>query len=194
MEISLADLDDNSDDSFRNIKLIVNDVQGKNCLTSFCGMNFTSDKLRSLVKKSHTLIETFTDIKTSEGYLLRVFIIGFTFRQKSQVRKTTYANTSKIKLIRRKMIETIHDDCRHANLEHFIRNLVSEVAGKRIEKACAGIFPLANVHIRKVKVLKFPRREQMAPVVLPDFIEEEANTSLQQPAPVADAEDDGTSF
>lgn len=155
----LADLVDNPDDSFKNIRLLIDDVQGKTCSTSFCGMNFTSDKLHSLVKKSHTLIEAFTDIKTTDGYLLRVFIIGFTFRQKTQIRKTTYAKTSKIRLIRRKMVDIAQSLSCGSSLDDFILQLVSEVAGKSIEKACGGIFPLVNVHVRKVKVLKAPRRE-----------------------------------
>ena len=49
-EVSLADLQ-NDEVAFRKFKLIVEDVQGKNCLTNFHGMDMTTDKLRSLVKK-----------------------------------------------------------------------------------------------------------------------------------------------
>merc|ERR1711884_581758 len=59
-------------------KLVCEDVQGKNCLTQFYGMNLTTDKLRSMVKKWQTLIEAHVDAKTTDGYLLRVFCIGFT--------------------------------------------------------------------------------------------------------------------
>merc|ERR1712072_1484445 len=47
-EVSLADLQNENDAerSFRKFKLIVEDVQGKNCLTQFYGMNLTTDKLR----------------------------------------------------------------------------------------------------------------------------------------------------
>jgi hypothetical protein len=51
LEMSLADLNKDEAQSFRKIKLQVQEIQGKNCLTSFYGMDFTSDKLRSLVKK-----------------------------------------------------------------------------------------------------------------------------------------------
>ena len=49
-EVSLADLQ-NDEVAFRKFKLIVEEVQGKNCLTNFHGMDMTTDKLRSLVKK-----------------------------------------------------------------------------------------------------------------------------------------------
>merc|ERR1719278_932475 len=58
-EVSLADLQNENDAerSFRKFRLICEDVQGKNCLTTFYGMNLTTDKLRSMVKKWQTLIE-----------------------------------------------------------------------------------------------------------------------------------------
>jgi small subunit ribosomal protein S3Ae len=51
LELSLADLNNNQEDSFRKIKLQIQEVAGRNCLTNFYGMDMTSDKLRSLVKK-----------------------------------------------------------------------------------------------------------------------------------------------
>ncbi|KAG0014310.1 ribosomal 40S subunit protein S1B, partial [Podila clonocystis] len=48
LEISLADLNKNEEYSFRKVKLRVDEVQGKSCLTNFHGMDMTSDKLRSM--------------------------------------------------------------------------------------------------------------------------------------------------
>merc|ERR1712072_1421862 len=50
-EVSLADLNQDEDQAFRKVKLRCDDVQGRNCLTQFHGMDFTTDKLRSLVRK-----------------------------------------------------------------------------------------------------------------------------------------------
>ena len=49
-EVSLADLQDD-EVTYRKFKLMVEDVQGKQCLTNFHGLDMTTDKLRSLVKK-----------------------------------------------------------------------------------------------------------------------------------------------
>ena len=49
-EVSLGDLNEN-EESFRKFKLIVEEIQGKTCLTNFHGMDITTDKLRSMIKK-----------------------------------------------------------------------------------------------------------------------------------------------
>ena len=76
-EVSLADLQ-NDEVAFRKFKLITEDVQGKNCLTNFHGMDLTRDKMCSMVKKWQTMIEAHVDVKTTDGYLLRLFWVGFT--------------------------------------------------------------------------------------------------------------------
>lgn len=49
-EVSLADLQ-NDEVAFRKFKLVSEEVQGRNVLTNFHGMDMTTDKLRSMVKK-----------------------------------------------------------------------------------------------------------------------------------------------
>lgn len=43
------------------------------------------------------------------------------------------------------------------DLKELVQKFVPEVIGKEIEKACQGIYPLQNVYIRKVKILKAPK-------------------------------------
>merc|ERR1712227_895058 len=83
---------------------------GKNCLTSFHGMNLTTDKLRSMVKN-----------------------------------------------IRKRMIRIISREVSKTDLKGVVNKLIPDSIATDIEKACQGIYPLHDVHIRKVKVMKRPR-------------------------------------
>jgi len=52
VDYSLADLKQKSDSLYwRKIKLMIEDIEGKNCRTSFYGMDITRDKYCSLLKK-----------------------------------------------------------------------------------------------------------------------------------------------
>jgi small subunit ribosomal protein S3Ae len=155
IEVCLADL--NTDESaHRKIRLVAEDVQGRNLLTNFHGMDMTTDKLRSLVKKWQTLIECFTDVKTTDGYVLRVFVVAFCKKRPNQIRKTTYAQSAQIRAIRRKMVEVVQRESA-CELKDLVGKFIPESISKEIEKTCATIFPLHDVYIRKVKLLKKPK-------------------------------------
>ena len=156
-EVSLADLQNDEDHAFRKVKLRVDEVQGKNCLTNFHGLDFTSDKLRSLVRKWQSLIEANVTVKTTDDYLIRLFAIAFTKRRPNQIKKTTYAASSQIRAIRKKMTEIIQREASTCTLSQLTGKLIPEVIGREIEKSTQGIYPLQNVHIRKVKLLKAPK-------------------------------------
>lgn len=60
-------------------------------------MDFTTDKLRSLVRKWQTLIEAHVDVKTTDGYTLRMFCIAFTKKRQGQIKRTCYAQSSQVR-------------------------------------------------------------------------------------------------
>ncbi|KAB1218130.1 40S ribosomal protein S3a-1 [Morella rubra] len=127
-EVSMADLQDDEDHAYRKIRLRAEDVQGRNVLTNFWGMDFTTDKLRSLVRKWQTMIEAHVDVKTTDNYTLRRMFVQ----------------------IRRKMREIMINQASSCDLKELVRKFIPESIGKEIEKATSGIYPLQNVFIRKV--------------------------------------------
>lgn len=156
-EVSLADLNKDEEQAYRIMKFVVEDVQGKSCLTSFHGMRFSTEKVKSMIRKWQNIIEAHVDAKTSDGYVLRMFCIGFTKRRQNQVKKTSYALSSQIRAIRKKMTNTMTKEITHSDLKTLFEKLVPEVIGRQIERETQGIYPLQNVFIRKVKILKRPR-------------------------------------
>lgn len=156
-EVCLADLNKDEDQSFRKIKLCAEDVQGSQVITNFHGMEFTRDKLCSLIKKWQTLIDAFVDVKTTDGYTIRMFCIAFTKKRPNQIKKTCYAQTAQIRAIRKKMTSIMSAQGGKGDLKQLFLKLIPGMIGKEIEKACQGIFPLQNVFIRKVKIVKKPK-------------------------------------
>jgi len=158
VEVSLGDLKPSGEDeAYRKFKLRVEEIQGKAALTNFYGMDLTTDKLRSLVRKWQTLIEAHTDVKTTDGYTLRLFAIGFTKRRSNQRRKTSYAQSAQVRNIRKKMVEIMQREGSSVDLKELVAKFIPETIGKEIEKACQGIYPLQNVFVRKVKTLRAPK-------------------------------------
>ncbi|KAJ2583456.1 ribosomal 40S subunit protein S1B, partial [Coemansia sp. RSA 1694] len=157
VEASLGDLHNAEDQAFRKFKLRVDEVVGRNCLTSFHSMSITTDKLRSLVKKWQSMVEAHVDVKTTDGYLIRLFAIGFTKRRQNQVKKTTYAQTAQLRAIRKKMFEIMTRVASSSSMKELVLKFIPEAIGLEIEKECHSIYPLQNVYVHKCKVVKFPR-------------------------------------
>ncbi|CAO2837056.1 unnamed protein product [Amaranthus hypochondriacus] len=192
VEVSLADLQNDEDQSFRKVRLRVEDVQGRNVLTNFWGMDFTTDKLRSLVRKWQTLIEAHVDVKTTDNYTLRLFCIAFTKRRPNQVKRTTYAQSSQIRQIRRKMREIMVNQASSCDLKELVAKFIPESIGKEIEKATTGIYPLQNVYIRKVKILKAPKFDLGKLMEVHGDYSEDVGVKLDRPADETMAEPETT--
>merc|ERR1711915_625026 len=65
-----------------------------------------------------------------------------TERMPNQVKKTCYAQRQEVN---------------SSELKEVVNKLIPDTMADDIRKACSNIFPLKDVHVRKVKVLKKPR-------------------------------------
>merc|ERR1711975_180211 len=92
-----------------------------------------------------------------DNYTLRLFCVAFTTKMPNQVKKTCYAQSSQIREIRKKMTDIMREEASKCELKDLVLKFIPEYIGGEIEKACHGIFPLQNVFIRKVKMLKKPK-------------------------------------
>ena len=166
-EANLGDLNQGYE-THKKIKLIVEDADGKakKALTNFYGLECTRDHLCSLIRKWHTLIDTFVDCKTSDGFLMRFFIVAFTsmYREMKNARKyilqkkaTCYANRSQVRQMRAIMTKIITKECKSSTLKDLVGQVLGNELPEEMMQKCKHIFPLENVTIRKVKSIKRPR-------------------------------------
>jgi len=157
LEMNLADLNKDEDQSSKKVKLCIEEVQGRNCLTDFHAFSLTRDKEASLIKKKQSLIEAHVDVKTTDGYVVRLFAIAFTNRVEGQVRSNCYAQSAQIRKIRMKMVDIMSKEAGAGQLRELVKKLIPESIGKEMQKQCSSIYPIKDVHIRKVKLIKKPK-------------------------------------
>ena len=166
-EANLGDLNVGYE-THKKIKLIVDDADGKSkkALTNFYGLECTRDHLCSLIRKWHTLIDTFVDCKTSDGFLMRFFIVAFTSMYKEmkhpkkyllQKKATCYANRSQVRQMRAIMTKIITKECKSSTMKELVNKVLGNQITDEMAAKCKNIFPLENVTIRKVKSIKRPR-------------------------------------
>ena len=157
-EANLGDL--NTDyECNQKIKLIVEDADGKSkiALTNFYGLECTRDYLCSLIRKWHTLIDLFVDCKTSDGFLMRFFVVAFTAKEYRQKKATCYANRAQVKQMRAIMTKIITRVCKASTLKDLVNKVLGKELTDEMAQKCKRIFPLENITIRKVKSIKRPR-------------------------------------
>jgi small subunit ribosomal protein S3Ae len=158
VESSLADLNDKSEQlAWRKVKLCIEEVQGRACLTNFHGLDMTRDKYCSYLKKWQSTIEVHAEVKTLDGYILRIFIVAFTGRQTGQIRKCSYAQHAQVKQIRKKIVDILHQEASTVNLVDLVQKFTLDSIPEACKKAALFIYPLSHVIIKKVKTLKKPK-------------------------------------
>lgn len=125
-EVSVGDLNPGSKTAYQKMRLVVDeaaDINNKVCLTNFNGLTTTKDHLCLLIRKWHTLIETFVDVKTQDNFSLRFFVVAFTKKNNHQLKATSYAQRSQVKLIRKKIADVVHAEVSKVALKDLVSKL-----------------------------------------------------------------------
>ncbi|CAK7298072.1 40S ribosomal protein S3a (Fragment) [Vulpes lagopus] len=100
-------------------------------------------------------------ITISPGDLVLVYYIDdiMLIESATGIRKTSYAQHQQVRQIRKKMMEIMTREVQTNDLKEVVNKLIPDSIGKDIEKACQSIYPLHDVFVRKVKMLKKPKFE-----------------------------------
>merc|ERR1712038_1213540 len=148
-DINQEDLQGQDGNHFRKFRLVCEDVQGKNCLTNFHGMG--------LVREKHTMISAHCDVRTTDNFQLRLFVVGFTAKDQKQVKGTTCCQSHQAKSIRKIMVDTMQKTASSGDIQNLVKNLLVDTIASDITKQVKSIYPLENVHVQKVKTIKRPK-------------------------------------
>ncbi|KAL9688471.1 hypothetical protein QQ045_032892 [Rhodiola kirilowii] len=87
------------------------------------------------------------------------------------------------------MMEIMVNQATSCDLKELVKKFIPESIGKEIEKATSSIYPLQNVYIRKVKILKSPKFDLGKLMEVHGDYSEDVGMKVDRPAeePVDDA-------
>jgi small subunit ribosomal protein S3Ae len=94
---------------------------------------------------------------------MRLFVIGFSTKNKNQVSKNCYANMRLVRAVRYRMNKIVKNRIATQDITKAVNDLTHDVISDLLFKRCNPLLPLRDVKIRKIKMLRTPRvdREEL---------------------------------
>ncbi|WP_456487686.1 30S ribosomal protein S3ae [Candidatus Alkanophaga liquidiphilum] len=144
VEMLLSDL--TNDIKNQNLKLILQicDVDGNVAHTKLVGHVISRDYLRSLVRRRSSKVDTYINVTTKDGYIVRIKASCFTLRR---------ARRSQEELIRKIAAETISERAKKLEFSKYMQEVILGKLASDIYKNAKKIYPLRRVEVFKSEVL-----------------------------------------
>ena len=157
--------DINGDFSKMHVKLKfrVQDVTGFDAHTVFVGQDLTSDYIRRLTRRKRTKTDHVIDVRTKDGYLIRVKPMSITEKRIQSSQETA--------------LRTIMDDemrkiGEEKTISEIVKAIIDGEMAHRLGTVCKVIVPIKRVEIRKTEVLEMGSEPQDQPVFAPEPVAE----------------------
>lgn len=138
-----------NDFSHQYLKMLfqVTEVDEKTAKTVFKGHEYSRDYLRSLVRRRTTRVDAVLNVKTKDGFALRVSACAFTLCR---------AKTSQEAAIRRVMRRILNEKAALLRFDQFAQEAVLGKIASDIYNEAKKVAPLRHVGIRKSKLTSRP--------------------------------------
>jgi small subunit ribosomal protein S3Ae len=153
--------DINGDFSKMHVKLKfkVQDVTGFDAHTVFIGQDLTSDYIRRLTRRKRTKTDHVIDVRTKDGYLIRVKPMSITEKRIQSSQETALRTIMDDEM--RKMGE-------EKTISEIVKAIIDGEMARRLGTVCKIIVPIKRVEIRKTEVLEMGSAPQDQPVFAPE--------------------------
>lgn len=147
VETTVGELTNDMTKNNTKVILRINNVVGDIATTDLVGHELTTDYVRSIVKRQTSRIDANIEVKTKDGYVIRVKPTCFTIKR---------ARSSQIKAIREVMIEIVKRRAYESDFETFMQEAILGRLSAAIYRQAKFIYPLRRVEIRKTYVEVMP--------------------------------------
>jgi small subunit ribosomal protein S3Ae len=148
VETTVGELTNDMTKNNTKVILRISNVVGDIATTDLMGHELTTDYIRSIVKRQTSRIDANVEVKTKDGYVIRVKPTCFTIKR---------ARSSQIKAIRELMIEIVKRRAAETDFENFMQEAILGRLSAAIYRQAKFIYPLRRVEIRKTQIEAMPK-------------------------------------
>lgn len=151
-EVSLQDLVGDFSKVHIKVQLKINGVRGGECVTRFIGHDMTTDYVRRLTRRRRSKVDSTFDVRTKEGYDVRLKILSVTDKR---------INSSIKSSIRKTQDEIVNDVAIKSTLSQLAQKILFGGLATKLKRDCKPVYPLKRVEIRKSEVRSVPHEEKI---------------------------------
>jgi small subunit ribosomal protein S3Ae len=176
VEATVHDL--TGDFSKMHVKLTfkVKEVRGFDAHTVFIGQTLTSDYVRRLTRRKRTKTDHVIDVRTKDGYLLRIKPMSVTDKRIQSSQETA---------VRAAMTNEVTNMGIEMTMADMVKVIITGEMSKRLSNAAKVIVPIKRVEVRKTEVLEMGEGGQdvsIVPQPEPEVEEQPAEPTEEEPA------------
>lgn len=176
VEATVHDL--TGDFSKMHVKLTfkVKEVRGFDAHTVFIGQTLTSDYVRRLTRRKRTKTDHVIDVRTKDGYLLRIKPMSVTDKRIQSSQETAVRNA---------MTKEVTNMGVEMTMADMVKVIITGEMSKRLSNAAKVIVPIKRVEVRKTEVLEMGEGGQdvsIVPQPEPEVEEQPAEPTVEEPA------------
>lgn len=154
VETTVGELTNDMTKNNTKVILRINNVVGEVATTDLMGHELTTDYVRSIVKRQTSRIDANIEVKTKDGFVIRVKPTCFTIKR---------ARSSQMMAIREMMVDIVKKRASESDFETFMQEAILGRLSAAIYRQAKFIYPLRRVEIRKTQVEAMPAAAPAAP-------------------------------
>jgi len=147
IEVSIAELTGDNRKQHMKIRLRINRIEGKTCLTSFNGLESAREHKMRMVRKRNQKVESIFNTSTKDGWFLKtkflVILNGNT---------TTTIQTKVRHFVAKQVMELTGK----STMKELLRRIISTEVQMKIKKEGSKIYPIRFSEVARLKVLRSP--------------------------------------
>lgn len=154
MDVGVPEITGDNSKYYMKLKVRINKIEGKTCLTSFNGFECAREHLMRMVRKRNKKVENVFDVVTKDGWLLRI--------KPWTILNGRPASTVENKM-RLFMMKFLNEFARENNINDMIRKIISTEVQMRIKREGSKIYPVRFSEIARIKVMRSPEFKPTKP-------------------------------